>query len=96
MTKTAAMKQAKSESSMYYQGRGSWVVSTWDETAGAYRVDNGSPHAKARESLTVWRAQRAAELVLGRPLDERDDLGAVWEAGSLSHRVDRVLAGAHT
>ena len=62
MSKTAAEKQAKSESSMYRQGSG-WIVSTWDESVRCNQLSPEMPHSNARTVLSDWRTRRAEHLI---------------------------------
>jgi len=61
-TKTAAMKQAKSESCMYRQGAG-WIVSTWSALYRAGVLTNEVGYYVARSTLAEWRAARADALI---------------------------------
>lgn len=62
MTKTAAQKQAREESSMYRQGSG-WIISTWDTEYKAYYLSGETPYFTARAQLADWRKHRVAELM---------------------------------
>jgi len=72
MTKTAAIKQARSESHMYGQGR-QYIISTWDEECHAWREGYARDYYRARSDLARWRIDRARELLGYPPL--------VWYCG---------------
>lgn len=61
MTKTAAMRQARSEINMYAQGRG-WIVSRWDADARAYRLSHEMNYFAARYNRARIVRTRAYEL----------------------------------
>lgn len=63
MRRTAAIEQARRESSMYRQGAG-WIVSTWDEGYRANVLTCEIPYWTARTYLKEWRANRVTELQL--------------------------------
>lgn len=61
ISKTAAIKRARAESSMHRQGSG-WVVVTYEPERRVWHESSETPFFLARTHLTEWRAFRAAEL----------------------------------
>ena len=91
MTKTAAIKQAKSESTMYRQGAG-WVVSVYDDTRGAWRLSGEADFWRARTRLRLYRAERALELLYGR---DENGMPVAWplsDEGSVENLVAEAIS----
>ena len=86
ISKSAALKQATDESSMYRFGDG-WEVSQWDEQCRAQRVSHPMGYSAAREFLTIRRAVRAA-ILMGL---DGDDGSAVFE---IEHAAENTTGTA--
>lgn len=63
MSRSAAKRQAHSESHMYKQGSG-WVVVTYDPQLKCSRTSYEAPYSIARQSLADWRKRRAEQLII--------------------------------
>jgi hypothetical protein len=61
LSKSAALRQAFGESSMYRQGSG-WIVSTWDPSVRLNRLTGELPFHDAQRRLFHWRVARARAL----------------------------------
>jgi len=61
MTKTEATQQARSEITMYGQGRG-WIISKWDPQVRASWLSEERDYYTARAQVAEARHERAAEL----------------------------------
>lgn len=62
MSRSAAARIARRESSMYRQGSG-WVVSKWDPYYKAFRLHSEMSRSAALTSLRDFRAHRIAQLL---------------------------------
>jgi hypothetical protein len=91
MTKTSAIKQARDESSMYWQGS-NWTTSVWSEEHQASLLDHGSPYPQAVRSLLCWRVTRVIALLYpDLDLDEWEVLACAEDStGDLASRVRQV------
>jgi hypothetical protein len=61
VTKTAATKQAASESSIYKQGSG-WIFSHWDDDVQCHRVSGEMPYQAALYARKEWKIRRVEHL----------------------------------
>lgn len=78
MTQAEARAKARSESTMYKQGFGGWIVSTWDPKVRANRLGHSRSYGDAREVLLCWRVRRALALLglvdeVGLPLGDHPE-----------------------
>lgn len=95
MTKTAAIKQAISESDLYKFG--GWVLKTIDSDCNAYRESLVFDYWTGLAQLTNWRFNRVCEL-LGYVHDYGDyqlskyAYDARFDYGTLRQRVNRAVA----
>ncbi len=93
MTRTAAIRQAREESHMYSQG-GGYILSTWDESMGLWRLSKERPYGVTRRDLSDWRVGRAL-ILMG---DEDGPLTAYVRGGqgSIEERVADLVAHPYT
>lgn len=89
ISRTAAIQQARAESSMYRQG-GGWIISTYDPQVECNWLTEERPYYLARQQLADWRVDRALELV-GRRGDKRPP-SYYDHGGRIEQRVARILA----
>jgi hypothetical protein len=61
ISRTAAKRQAHSESHMYRQGS-AWIVSTWSDAYQCNELARELPWPVARQRLADWRRDRALAL----------------------------------
>ena len=91
LSKTAAMKQAITESDMR-PFSGQYVLRTYDDTGNSYRDSHQMGFFAAREAMTCWRVGRALDL-MGRGDGGADSLACLdYRASGLAGSAQDRLA----